>query len=54
MRDFLLARHLIPLDGLPLADKLERLVQRLGEPLVSEFVPADLDGELARVVTVFQ
>ena len=24
-------------------------MERLGEPLVSEFVPADLDGELARV-----
>ena len=47
--DFLLARHLIPMDGLPLADKLERLVKRLGEPMVSEFIPAELDGELARV-----
>ena len=47
--DFLLARHLIPSDGLPLADKLARLVKRLGEPLVSAFVPAELDGELARV-----
>ena len=47
--DHLLARHLIPLDGLPLADKLERLVKRLGEPLVSEFIPEELDGELARV-----
>ncbi len=47
--DFLLARHLIPPDGLPLADKLPRLVKRLGEPLVSAFVPAELDGELARV-----
>lgn len=47
--DYLLARHLIPLEGLPLADKLERLVKRLGEPLVSEFTPGELDGELARV-----
>lgn len=47
--DYLLARHLIPLDGLPLADRLERLVKRLGEPLVSEFLPEELDGELARV-----
>ena len=47
--DFLLARHLIPMDGLPLADKLERLVKRLGEPMVSEFIPEELDGELARV-----
>ena len=47
--DFLLARHLIPMDGLPLADKLERLLKRLGEPMVSEFIPAELDGELARV-----
>ena len=47
--DYLLARHFIPLDGLPLADKLERLVKRLGEPLVSEFIPAELDDELARV-----
>ena len=47
--DFLLARHLIPPDGLPLADKMARLVKRLGEPLVSAFVPAELDGELARV-----
>ena len=47
--DFLLARHLIPMDGLPLADKLERVVKRLGEPMVSEFIPEELDGELARV-----
>ena len=47
--DYLLARHLIPVDGLPLADKLERLVKRLGEPMVSEFIPEELDGELARV-----
>ena len=47
--DFLLARHLIPMEGLPLADKLERLVKRLGEPMVSEFTPEELDGELARV-----
>ena len=47
--DFLLARHLIPMDGLPLADKLEKLVKRLGEPMVSEFIPTELDGELARV-----
>lgn len=33
----------------PLADKLARLVKRLGEPLVSAVVPAELDGELARV-----
>ncbi len=47
--DYLLARHLIPLEGLPLADRLERLVKRLGEPMVSEFTPGELDGELARV-----
>ena len=47
--DYLLARHLIPIEGLPLADKLERLVKRLGEPMVSEFIPEELDGELARV-----
>ena len=47
--DFLLARHLIPMEGLPLADKLERLVKRLGEPMVSEFIPEELDVELARV-----
>ena len=47
--DYLLARHLIPMEGLPLADKLERLVKRLGEPMVSEFTPEELDGELARV-----
>ena len=47
--DFLLARHLIPMKGLPLADKLERLVKRLGEPMVSEFTPEELNGELARV-----
>lgn len=37
------------MEGLPLADKLERLVKRLGEPLVSAFTPEELDGELARV-----
>ncbi len=47
--DYLLARHLIPIEGLPLADKLERLVKRLGEPMVSEFIPEELDSELARV-----
>ena len=47
--DYLLARHLIPVNGLALADKLERLVKRLGEPMVSEFIPEELDGELARV-----
>lgn len=46
--DHLLARRLVPAEGLPLADKLERLVKRLGEPMVSEFTPDELDGELAR------
>jgi len=44
----LLAR-VIPIDSASISRNVERLVQRLGEPLVSEFVPADLDGELARV-----
>ncbi len=47
--DYRLARHLVPAEGLPLADRLERLVKRLGEPMVSEFTPEELDGELARI-----
>ena len=46
--DYLLARHLIPPEGLPLADKLERLVKRLGEPMISAFTPEEIDRELAR------
>ncbi len=47
--DYKLPKHLIPERGLPLADKLDRFVARLGEPMVSEFTPEELNGELARI-----
>ena len=47
--DYKLPRHLIPEQGLPLNDKLERLVKRLGEPMVSEFAPGELTEEMARI-----
>ena len=47
--DYKLPRHLIPEQGLPLNDKLERLVKRLGEPMISEFAPEELTEEMARI-----
>ena len=47
--DYKLPRHLIPEQGLPLNDKLERLVKRLGEPMISEFTPEELTEEMARI-----
>lgn len=46
--DYKLARSLIPDAGLPLADRLERLVRRLGEPMITDFTPEALTGEMAR------
>ena len=39
---------LIP-ESVPLNDKLERLVKRLGEPMRSEFAPEELKAEMARI-----
>ena len=47
--DYKLPRHLIPEQGLPLNDKLERLVKRLGEPMIAEFAPGELTEEMARI-----
>ena len=47
--DYKLPRHLIPEQGLPLNDKLERLVKRLGEPMISKFTPEELIEEMARI-----
>ena len=47
--DYKRARHLIPEHGLPLTDKLDRLVARLGEPMVSDFTPEDLHGEMSHI-----
>lgn len=47
--DYKLPKHLIPEHGLPLADKLDRFVARLGEPMVSEFTPEELNDEMARI-----
>ena len=47
--DYKLARHLIPEQSLPLNDKLERLVKRVGEPMLSEFAPEELTEEMARI-----
>ena len=47
--DYKLPRHLIPEQGLPLNDKLERLVKRLGEPMISEFAPEELNAEMAHI-----
>ena len=47
--DYKLPKHLIPERGLPLAAKLDRFVARLGEPMVSEFTPEELNNELARI-----
>ena len=45
--DYKLPRHLIPERGLPLADKLDRFVARLGEPMVSAFAPEELKDAMA-------
>ena len=45
--DYKLPRHLILERGLPLADKLDRFVARLGEPMVSEFAPEELKDAMA-------
>lgn len=42
-------RALIPEQSVPLNDKLERLVKRLGEPMRSEFAPEELKAEMARI-----
>ena len=47
--DYKLPRHLIPEQGLPLNDKLERLVKRLGEPMIAEFAPEELNAEMAHI-----
>ncbi len=47
--DYKLAKHLIPEWGLSLADKLDRLVARLGEPMISEFTPEELNAEMSRL-----
>ena len=47
--DYKLPRHLIPEQGLPFNDKLERLVKRLGEPMIAEFAPEELTEEMARI-----
>ena len=47
--DYKLPRHLIPEQDLPLNDKLERLVKRLGEPMISEFAPEEFTEEMARI-----
>ena len=47
--DYKLPRHLIPEQGLPLNDKLERLVKRLGEPMISALAPEELSEEMARI-----
>ena len=35
--------------SLPLNDKLEGLVKRLGEPMLSEFAPEELNAEMAHI-----
>ena len=47
--DYKRARHLIPERALPLTDKLDRLVARLGTPMVSDFTPEDLHDEMSRI-----
>lgn len=40
---------LIPEQSVPLNDKLERLVKRLGEPMLSEFAPEELNAEMEHI-----
>ena len=47
--DYKLARSLIPEQSVPLNDKLERLVKRLGEPMLSEFAPEELNAEMEHI-----
>ena len=47
--DYKLARHLIPAESLPFADRLDRFVARRGEPMLSVFTPEELNDELSRI-----
>ena len=47
--DYKLARHLISVEGLPFADRLDRFVARRGEPMISVFTPEELNEEMARM-----
>ena len=46
--DYKLARHLIPAESLPFADRLDRFVARRGEPMLSVFAPEELNDEMSQ------
>ncbi len=45
--DYKIARRLVPEESIPFTDKMERLVARLGEPMLSEFTPQELNDEMS-------
>ena len=47
--DYKLARHLIPEESLPFADRLDRFVARRGEPMLSVFTPEELNDEMSQI-----
>ena len=47
--DYKLARHLIPEESLPFADRLDRFVARRGEPMLSVFTPKELNDEMSQI-----
>ena len=46
--DYRYPRRLVPAAGLALVEKMDRFVERRGEPMVSEYSPAEIDAELER------
>ena len=46
--DYKYPRHLVPVDGLLFADKLDQFVAKRGEPMLSMFTPDELNAELRR------
>ena len=46
--DYRYPRRLVPAAGLPLVDKMDRFVERRGEPMRSEYSPEEIDAEMQR------
>ena len=46
--DYRYPRRLVPEDRLPLVEKMDRFVERRGEPMLSEYSPDQLDAEMER------
>jgi methyltransferase (TIGR00027 family) len=46
--DYRYPRRIVPDDGLALVEKMDRFVERRGEPMLSEYSPEEIDAELER------